>query len=102
MFQAASSQNTSSLSCRYNQQHQKRIQAKAPFGCDLCMLVILRGLLYCMEYLEESLDDWLGEELQASTRGHLHAHVCMPAHCMPYAPCAWLSCSPKLMTWLKV
>lgn len=23
-----------------------------------------RGLLYCMEYLEESLDDWLGEELQ--------------------------------------
>ena len=22
------------------------------------------GLLYCMEYLEESLDDWLGEELQ--------------------------------------
>ena len=23
-----------------------------------------RGLLYCMEYLEESLSDWLGEELQ--------------------------------------
>jgi hypothetical protein len=23
------------------------------------------GLLYCMEYLEESLDDWLGEELEA-------------------------------------
>ena len=22
-----------------------------------------RGLLYCMEYLEENLDDWLGEEL---------------------------------------
>ena len=25
-----------------------------------------RGLLYCMEYLEESLGDWLGQELQAS------------------------------------
>lgn len=24
-----------------------------------------RGLLYCMEYLEENLDDWLGEELAA-------------------------------------
>lgn len=23
-----------------------------------------RGLLYCMEFLEESLEDWLGEELQ--------------------------------------
>ena len=26
--------------------------------------LICRGLLYCMEYLEESLSDWLGEELQ--------------------------------------
>ena len=25
-----------------------------------------RGLLYCMEYLEENLDDWLGEELEVS------------------------------------
>ena len=25
-----------------------------------------RGLLYCMEYLEESLSDWLGEELQVA------------------------------------
>lgn len=24
------------------------------------------GLLYCMEYLEENLDDWLNEQLQAS------------------------------------
>lgn len=23
-----------------------------------------RGLLYCMEYLEDNLDEWLGEELQ--------------------------------------
>ena len=23
-----------------------------------------RGLLYCMEYLEDNLDDWLGEELE--------------------------------------
>ena len=26
-----------------------------------------------MEYLEESLDDWLGEELQVSMRSRLHA-----------------------------
>jgi len=26
---------------------------------------VRRGLLYCMEYLEENLDEWLGEELQA-------------------------------------
>ena len=25
----------------------------------------LRGLVYCMEYLEESLDEWLGDELEA-------------------------------------
>ena len=24
------------------------------------------GLLYCMEYLEENLDEWLGEQLQVS------------------------------------
>lgn len=23
-----------------------------------------RGLLYCMEYLEDNLDEWLGEQLQ--------------------------------------
>ena len=27
------------------------------------------GLLYCMEYLEENLDDWLGEQLQVRTSG---------------------------------
>ncbi len=25
-----------------------------------------RGLLYCMEYLEENLDEWLGEELEVN------------------------------------
>ena len=28
--------------------------------------LLCRGLLYCMEYLEESLADWLGDELQVS------------------------------------
>jgi hypothetical protein len=26
--------------------------------------MLRRGLLYCMEYLEDNLEDWLGEELQ--------------------------------------
>jgi hypothetical protein len=28
--------------------------------------VEFRGLLYCMEYLEENLEEWLGEQLQVS------------------------------------
>lgn len=30
----------------------------------LQVALVCRGLLYCMEYLEENLDDWLGEELE--------------------------------------
>ena len=42
-----------------------------------------------MEYLEESLDDWLGEELQASARSpSLHAHT--TAACLPGHRCAHL------------
>lgn len=40
-----------------------------------------RGLLYCMEYLEDNLDDWLGEELQV-------VWVWLPA------PCSTLCCKP--------
>jgi hypothetical protein len=32
--------------------------------CDVCC----RGLLYCMEYLEDNLDEWLGQELEVSPR----------------------------------
>ena len=28
-------------------------------------LFMCRGLVACMEYLEENLDDWLGEELES-------------------------------------
>jgi hypothetical protein len=28
------------------------------------VMACYRGLLYCMEYLEENLDEWLGEELE--------------------------------------
>lgn len=45
--------------------HQKKAASSAR--------VIRRGLLYCMEYLEESLGDWLGQELQASpSKGFAH------------------------------
>jgi len=27
-------------------------------------LLVCSGLLYCMEYLEDNLDEWLGEELE--------------------------------------
>ena len=33
--------------------------------CRSTSLALRRGLLYCMEYLEENLDEWLGEELTA-------------------------------------
>lgn len=45
---------------------------KSP-GCtppDTCS-----GLLYCMEYLEENLEEWLGEELQVGWRS-LPSKVC--------------------------
>ena len=32
-----------------------------PTVCCLCC----RGLLYCMEYLEDNLEEWLGSELEA-------------------------------------
>lgn len=36
--------------------------------CELAKFYVFwclgRGLLYCMEYMEEHLDDWLGQELQ--------------------------------------
>lgn len=32
--------------------------------CMNCGAVCIRGLLYCMEYLEENLDEWLAEELE--------------------------------------
>jgi hypothetical protein len=35
------------------------------------------GLLYCMEYLEESLEEWLGEELEVcAPRSHRALHPC--------------------------
>ena len=48
-----------------------------------------RGLLYCMEYLEENLDDWLSGELQVRPSSLVRAHACMHsalrlhAHCTP-------------------
>jgi hypothetical protein len=39
--------------------------AKSVVRLMLCYVAYARrGLLYCMEYLEENLDEWLGEELQ--------------------------------------
>lgn len=32
--------------------------------CPCLTLSTHRGLLYCMEYLEDNLDEWLGEELE--------------------------------------
>ncbi len=29
-----------------------------------CTAVYRRGLLYCMEYLEDNLEEWLGDELE--------------------------------------
>ena len=43
----------------------------------LCMPVQHRGLLYCMEYLEENLDDWLGQELQVRPASHQKTNISM-------------------------
>jgi len=40
------------------------ISASGRARADSYQGLLRRGLLYCMEYLEESLGDWLGEELQ--------------------------------------
>ena len=37
---------------------------RAEAGSTLALTALCRGLLFCMEYLEENLDDWLGEELE--------------------------------------
>ena len=37
------------------------------FHCGSADCVHIRGLLYCMEYLEENLDEWLAEELEVWT-----------------------------------
>ena len=33
-------------------------------GCKPDQYGFCRGLLFCMEYLEENLDEWFGEELE--------------------------------------
>ena len=46
-------------------------------------MCLCRGLLYCMEYLEENLDDWLGEELEVRSTSSLRVqhhgtlHTCL-------------------------
>lgn len=30
-----------------------------------CLLMLRSGLLYCMEYLEDNIQDWLSEELES-------------------------------------
>lgn len=35
-----------------------------------------RGLLYCMEFLEDNLDDWLGEELEVCDDRRTGFSVC--------------------------
>ncbi len=54
------------------------------------ILLLHSGLLYCMEYLEDNLEEWLGEELEvccsevvvkcvcANTLHHHHAHLSTP------------------------
>ena len=32
--------------------------------CAACVVWCVRGLLYCMEYMEDNLEEWLGEELE--------------------------------------
>ena len=43
----------------------------SPYALD-AIPFLFRGLLYCMEYLEENLDEWLGEELEVSSYGNAH------------------------------
>ena len=44
-------------------------------------MVCHRGLLYCMEYLEENLDEWLGEELEVD---YATCRFCSACHVMMY------------------
>ena len=46
-----------------------------------------RGLLYCMEYLEDNLDDWLGEELEV--RRCIIGSTCF-AQALPGHHACWL------------
>lgn len=39
--------------------------ALASSMCHSLLAPCCRGLLYCMEYLEDNLEEWLGAELQA-------------------------------------
>ena len=63
------------------------------------VLLYCRGLLYCMEYLEDNLEEWLGEELEVRA-GHARAaappcargeegrgrtHAAKPQHAGPLA-----------------
>ena len=71
--------------------------------CQTTSFALPRGLLYCMEYLEENLDEWLGEELTVRTclpRGFKVTGVGQPVGCLlgqqehqptgrPCATCAW-------------
>lgn len=64
----------------------------------------IRGLLYCMEYLEENLDEWLAEELEVRTlckvvtTARLHAcqSLCKMCTDLHYCLCAKL-CKSRLM-----
>ena len=53
-------------------------------------IVICRGLLYCMEYLEESLGDWLGQELQVSPfKGFAHSSSFTECPCLSIFACTY-------------
>ncbi len=47
-------------------------------------MFIYRGLLYCMEYLEENLDEWLGEELEVTYTTCKFCNACSGCNVMIY------------------
>ena len=87
MLMACSSQGKHQCSMNLPQLVVKAPVALSKVGWSLhsyvANIVVLgcRGLLYCMEYLEDNLDDWLAEELEASwylsTSFQCKSHPCM-------------------------